>query len=160
MAAGDVCRRLLVVTGSRSLSSKPRGKQLALDALKGALEWLEEADEKLVMHGDAKGPDSWIDEVAIMKRWGRIAVLPDGRLKTNGSPSGEWASALAQSKLGKAAPLARNVEIIRRALAYEDEGWEVSVTGLVDPASPTRGTDHTLAQARDAGLWHERILVK
>jgi integrase len=144
---GDTGRRfVLLVCGSRTLTRHPDARARLARALAPALD-----AAPLVLTGGAPGPDTWALDLARARGLSWVALLPSGvRLSAEGA--GRWSPVPVY-------PLARNLALVRLASAHREAGARVLVVGAVDPASPTHGTDHTLAAARGAGLPVRRLVL-
>lgn len=141
---------VLLVTGSRSLALRA-GTQRAF--CEHHRELIDQAD--LVVTGDAYGPDQWANWLAPFdyEQWqlgGGVRLRAGVR----------WWSSLKTND-----PLVRNrcmVESVRDN--YLRRGENVLCVGFVDPVPRTpgerrtRGTDHTLRLARQAGIWCARYV--
>lgn len=141
MSAG----RLLLVAGSRSLGENARAYLWAVAELRAALDASRGA---WVLTGGAPGPDVWAEALALARGLRVIVYRPDGTRRDSDGPPARW----GEPGTRRDAPLLRNAAMVERAVRAQFQGWTVSVLGLVDPASPTHGTDHTLRLAIDAGL--------
>lgn len=105
-----------------------------------------------ILTGGATGPDSWALDIARERglRW--AAFLPSG-VRVTDRGQDRWNPAPVH-------PLARNVALVDLAASHHRVGATVLVVGFVDPASRSRGTDHTLRHARAAGLATRRCMLK
>lgn len=139
----------ILITGSRSLN--PAGKEWAIGHIKAALAPNEEMDIS-VLNGGADGPDRWATEIGLGQGLYVAEWRTDGiRYAGVGMQSiGRW-KAPAGSE-GKPTPLQRNLAMIEALLAAKKAGYTVGVLALVDPKSPTHGTDHTVSAAKAAGI--------
>ena len=137
---GESGRRFaLLVCGSRSLANHPDARPRLLAALSPAL-----SAAPLVLSGGAAGPDGWAVDEARSRGLPWETLLPSGwRVASWGRD--RWSPVPVY-------PLARNLALVRLAVAYREAGARVLVVGAVDPRSATRGTDHTLSAARAEGL--------
>lgn len=146
---------VLLVCGSRSLARDPAATAWARALLRDALGALAPGD--VVLAGGAPGPDRWAQEVvSALARDHRplrfVEFLADGRRK-DWRPAGR-SQAIRHTRWSpdNPGPLARNCAMIDALLAARAKDCLVSVLALVDPMSPTHGTDHTVAQARACGI--------
>lgn len=148
---------LAVVIGSRSLASRGIEAEAWARHLIHCIS--DHAD--VIVSGDAPGPDAWarerVVELHTERLRGRFYGL-DGMVRDAwGTPLGRWERAERVPPPGhperRRWPLTRNAAIVRAvALRVRRDGVRAEVYALVDPASPTRGTHHTLTLARRAGL--------
>lgn len=151
--------RVLLVTGSRSLATRPGAEAWAHDHLRRALEGVD-----VLIVGDATGPDRWAvqegdDAVAHEMRvyWtrGRDAgciLVPTGDGEVG--YGGRWAPRGASTH-----PLQRNAAMVRDAAALASKGADVRCLALLDGLKgkgATRGTEHTAGLAERAGLTVQR----
>lgn len=152
----------LLVTGSRSLASgrrldsASRKEAWARAILKATIDALP--PESTLIHGGATGPDAWAQEAIDARRYELGYLLyahtyaADGRRWVWSIGDGdEWWS---QDRWHPAdpGPLARNRHMVEVALpALAASGHAPRVLALVDPASRTKGTDHTVRLALKAG---------
>ena len=141
--------QIVIVTGSRTLADDPRTIAWARGILAREL-----ASATLVVAGDARGPDAWAHEIAR----GFVASIDCERWCVNGARLGRVAGADATwRKLSpwgtpetttdpRKRPLARNAAMV----AYYTRA--ARMVALIDPASRTQGTQHTVGLARAAGI--------
>ena len=136
--------RVLLVTGSRSLAAHPGAEAWARGLIRAAL-----AGVDLLIVGDAPGPDAWAAEIASSHD---VCVR---RYDTRGIHAGwivqqehalwcridQWAT---PAMVGRRYPLYRNAAMVRDVvdLAMTPQ-WSAGCIALVDPASATKGTEHT-----------------
>lgn len=145
--------RVLLVTGSRSLANHPGAEAWARGLIRAAL-----VGADMLIVGDAPGPDAWAAAIASSHD---VCVR---RYDTRGIHAGwivqqehamwcridEWATRLDMH------PLKRNAAMVRDASAMTGYGATARVLALVDPASETKGTEHTAGLAERAGLTVQR----
>ena len=147
---------LLLVTGSRTLVD-----------IKGAVEWaqglinraIDDEGAKLVVAGDAGGPDFWGLSLAHnrglhISTWsvhGSLAGTHYDSWTTHDVP---WATTEElRNTAPERIPLLRNQRMVQwvSEQARKKERRAVCLA-LIDPASPTKGTQHTARLALEAGL--------
>ena len=149
--------RVLLVTGSRSLALHPGAEVWARGLIHAALTGAD-----LLIVGDAPGPDAWAVEIASSHD---VCVR---RYDTRGIHAGwivqqehalwcrmdQWETPAMQ---GRRYPLHRNAEMVRdvTTLAMRRDA-SARVLALVDPASETKGTEHTAGLAARAELSVQR----
>lgn len=154
-------RRLLLVTGSRSLMADlggTHGSQLWAGNI--LIDRIEKAAERptLVISGGARGPDQMsshlADGIGIGFREYRLCGFVYGR-DTKGSMLrlSRWRDADGPV----VSPLERNRALVAAAVKARESGWNVRVLGLIAPWAKTHGTSHTLAQAQHSGIEVTRI---
>lgn len=155
--------RLLVVTGSRALADTRAAKRWALHIL---AEHLFAGDVDVVVTGACRrSPDDWADHLANSRTsWGTVVQvirwpLPGGSLTDHcdeGGPykivKGHFVRLRDADRYPYTTPLERNAAMVRWAADQRAVGHVVRVLGLRAPWAATRGTEHTLTQARKAGL--------
>ena len=144
--------RILVVTGSRAFDVDHRSRFWAKAAITGSF---TNHLPGLVVHGGARGPDTWAEELAawlgLPRVWfgvggAGLAVLrlPNGHArKINDAERYAYASR---------DPLARNDAMMRWAADQAARGHAVQVVGLLAPWSKSNGTAYTLVSARNHDL--------
>lgn len=145
---------VLLVAGSRSLTSRGAWCQRSVEAI--LRELVGSAD--LVVAGDAVGPDRWAMLAAHsreldLERWTISGYVQRERDSSSWSP------------LKTNDPLVRNRTMVEHVRDhYLRRGENVLCVGFVDPVPRTadgrrtRGTDHTLRLARQAGIWTARYV--
>ena len=149
--------RVLLVTGSRSLAAHPGAEAWARGLIRAAL-----AGVDLLIVGDAPGPDAWAAEIASSHD---VCVR---RYDTRGIHAGwivqqehalwcridQWATPAMQ---GRRYPLHRNAAMVRdvTTIAMRRDA-SARALALIDPASETKGTEHTAGLAVRAGLTVQR----
>lgn len=153
---GRVVTRVLLVTGARSLADSPDAEAWARSLIRDAL-----AGADLLIVGDAPGPDAWASEIQ------RAGLRRVWRLRTHGPNAGwiesahceEWDRVQRWAPSGASThPIDRNRVMVATARASMLNGRAVTVLALLDGRKalargrPTRGTEHTVGLARDAGL--------
>ena len=142
--------RVLLVTGSRSLARIPGAEAWARGLIREALRGCD-----LLIVGDAEGPDAWARALATANetrtRCYHVHGLHRGWITDSdiADPVARWDEGVTR---GRRYPLARNAAMVADAAGFFDAGATVSVLALVDTASRTQGTLHTVGLARDAGL--------
>lgn len=138
---------LILVCGSRTLTTHPDARARLERVLVPLL-----TARPCILTGGATGPDSWALDLARDRGLPWAAFLPSGiRLASRGHD--RWSPVPVY-------PLARNAALVRHAASHHEAGASVLVVGAVDPASRSRGTDHTLRHARAAGLATRRCVLK
>jgi hypothetical protein len=144
----------LLVTGSRSLARDPRKEAWARAIISATV--AELSPWSTIVHGGASGPDAWAQEAAESHRYGAYlltnTLLADGRIVITTLGGGTLHRAHDRWHDGNPGPLERNrhmVEVEMPALAAR--GYTPRVLALVDQASRTKGTDHTVRLALKAG---------
>lgn len=140
-------RTALLVCGSRSFAGGPHAFWAGLE-LDELLEHLGSGD--VVLAGGATGPDTWAVERARERGIRTLELRLDGWRYVDGVRERRW---LPDGV--RAHPLARNDALVAALVAASERGYDVAAVGLVDPASPTRGTGYTLDRARAAGAHAE-----
>lgn len=158
-------KRILLVTGSRALADTPRAKRWARARLHESIAWMLDAEAALLMHGGcwdgtrpnpSDNPDWWAHEIVVPNGIAAEVYTAIGAIEVHrrdpSSPAGATATYGRWAAEGAApTPLERNVHMIGVAAARA-KNIDVRVVGLVAPWSTTRGTHHTLRQARDRGF--------
>lgn len=139
---------LLVVTGSRSLAADPRAAEWARGILSDRIFALP--DGSVVVTGDAPGPDAVAQELAgsSLLSVRRVVYALDGWIWFCGERFSQWAM---EARRDRTWPLERNRCMIRDAASRSGYARKLCLA-LVDPGSRTKGTMHTVTQARRAGL--------
>jgi hypothetical protein len=157
MLRGRVVTRVLLITGARTLATRPGAEAWARDHITRSL---RHAD--LLIVGDADGPDAWAwDETT----WLMSPTLKVRCYRTHGDDAG-WITEPEQGKwqrvtrwdAGDTHPLKRNAAMVSNASSKRIAAT-VSVLALLDGLKvdapgqrATRGTEHTVGLARAAGL--------
>lgn len=161
--------RVLLVTGARSLAMRPGAEAWARGHIAEALRGVD-----LLIVGDAPGPDAWAWESVTTRgrdvygyRYATRGVCAGHVMDSFGQDCGAWTSAAAPKGTRGWTPwlLSRNAEMVAQAAHCAGANCDVSVLALLDglkvdkpardgkPAErATRGTEHTVRLARDAGL--------
>lgn len=141
---------VVLYCGSRSLALR-QGAQRAFCEHHRPL--IDQAD--LVVTGDAEGPDQWANWLAPFgyERW-----CLDGRVATRPATIRRWCHEEGPPVDRRRVPLVRNEMMVKACELRLRLGDNVLCVGFVDPASRTRGTDHTLRLARQAGIWCARYV--
>ena len=131
----------LLVSGSRSLLARPEAE----GRVRAIVTWLLEVRGVTeLVHGHARGPDRWAEAAALA--WA--------------SSTGRELTVVACSPRSGEHPLLRNARMVRETRERAAlRGASVLAVGFVDPASPTRGTDHTLSLASRAGCSTLRLVA-
>jgi hypothetical protein len=157
LAGGAMSRdQIIICTGSRTLADDPRAVTWARTILAREL-----ASATLVVAGDARGPDTWAHDIAQgmvkpidCERWcvaGHVLrwnALP-GRVG-GWSFAGDWAE-MDTLRDPRKRPLARNAAMVN-LYGPPDRESTIRLVALIDPASRTQGTQHTVTLARAAGI--------
>lgn len=143
-------RRLLLVTGSRSLAADAGSKFWADGKVDLAVRSLSRGD--VVLAGGAPGPDTWAVEHAKAAGVRRIELRLDGQRYENGIAVGPWTQEIPALR-NREWPLVRNKALVACAAKARDAGWSVEVLALKDPRSPTQGTMHTVVAAEAERLF-------
>ena len=159
VARGRVVTRVLLVTGARSLADDPAAEAWARGLIAEAL-----AGVGLLIVGDAPGPDAWASRIqrnAMRRVWCYRTRGPNARW-IDTAHCEEWDRLRLWSTGVSAHPLDRNAAMVDAAAAMRDAGVDVRVLALLDGRKPrvvqpgedrpTRGTEHTVGLAEDAGL--------
>jgi len=147
---------VLLVTGSRSLAGNR-------EAERAVTYWFSDLDPMrvdLVVAGGSHGPDMWAELEA------RTSSVPyerwqlDGRVVESERPHANrrWCPEDGPPVDRRRVPLARNGAMVKDVARRARWGNNVVCVGFVDPNSRTRGTDHTLRLARQAGIWCARYV--
>lgn len=147
---------VLLVTGSRSLASNR-------EAERAVTYWFSDLDPMrvdLVVAGGSHGPDMWAELEA------RTSSVPyerwqlDGRVVESERPHANrrWCPEDGPPVDRRRVPLVRNEMMVKATALRARLGDNVVCVGFVDPNSRTRGTDHTLRLARQAGIWCARYV--
>lgn len=146
--------RILVVTGARVLDVDARPRRWARWCIARSFVAHGGSPAGLVVHGGARGPDTWADELAEYLLLPRV-VFP---LVAPGRPA-LWRGTRARAARDAERyaydardPLARNIAMARWGADRAAEGHHVEVLALTAPWSPTRGTRHAMARAEEFGL--------
>lgn len=135
--------RILLVTGSRALEGSDRFRE----AKAMLIAYIETITPTVVVAGDARGPDEWAIEAAVLRRIDTRIYGLDGWVKTAaGRDVRRW------TESEKFSPLDRNAAMVREVAAQRDKGALVRVLALEALWSATKGTAHTIARAREHGL--------
>lgn len=159
-----IARRVLLVTGARSLADDPRAEAWARDLIRAALDGVD-----TLFVGDAPGPDSWAFQIARAdgvetRRYcagGSSAGLVE---VATGGADGPTRTRVCQWSTGADHhPLKRNAAMVMEAKLYRVYGQrDVRVLALIDGRKTsakgrvTRGTEHTAGLAQRAGLTVDR----
>ncbi len=146
---GHVKRKLLLVTGSRTLAESAARQEWARQVLAAHLEGLGADD--WVLHGGATGPDQFVEDLARCKGIKTMSYRLDGYRYHGEERLGKWAPDSGATSAGSW-PLVRNATMASQAKHAADLGWDVRCVALLDPASVTRGTQHTATKCADSGL--------
>ena len=135
--------RILLVTGSRALEGSDRESEAK--AILSA--YIETTAPTVVVAGDARWPDDWAIEAAVLRRIDTRIYGLDGYVRTAaGRDVRRW------TEDEKFSPLDRNTAMVREVAAQRDKGALVRVLALEALWSATRGTAHTVARAKEFGL--------
>lgn len=137
---------LILVCGSRSLTTYPDARARLERVLTPLL-----VARPCLLTGGAAGPDTWALDLARERGLPWAAFLPSGVRQTHRGAD-RWSPVPVY-------PLERNAALVRLAASHHETGARVLVVGAVDPASRSRGTDHTLSLARVAGLAVRRYVL-
>lgn len=148
-------QHILVVTGARVLDDTTAARAWARRAIVHAMGTVV-ADVglvTLVVHGGARGPDAWSDELAVWLDIPRVVFSlsrfePRVRSERGDRPAVE----AERYRYDNSDPLARNAAMVRWAADRAMEGHAVRVLALTASWSETGGTRHTMARARHHGL--------
>lgn len=141
---------VLLITGSRALASTPEAATWARAQLTRVL-----TPRVSVVAGDAGGPDEWAQVMA--PGWATRWCL-DGRIFARLTLSGSWQlearwhSDPMPSRGDRAGWKMLCLARDRAMVAHWAERAGVSMLALVAPFSRTRGTQYTVARAREAGI--------
>lgn len=148
---------VLLVAGSRSLAGNR-------EAERAVSYWFSDLDPMrvdLIVAGGSHGPDTWAELEA------RTSSIPyerwqlDGRVIESERPHANrrWCHEEGPPVDRRRVPLVRNEMMVKAcALGVRFGEDNVLCVGFVDPSSRTRGTDHTLRLARQAGIWCARYV--
>ncbi len=167
---------ILLATGSRLLVTNTAAMAAVGSILRGLM--ASSTQDLVLFAGDAKGPDREALDVATELRKASAVYCLDGIVRTAVYMKGKWWYDETQNWWNPKDPrppshrwpLARNrrmVETIEHTLLQGrllatisgQEPWDRALcVGFVDPESGTRGTDHTLRLARQAGIWTARYV--
>jgi len=160
--------RVLLITGARSLATRPGAEAWARGLIAAAL-----AGVDLLIVGDAEGPDAWAYVEAARESLQTRRRLPVHMYYARGSWAGRIYRYAPQSSdtpwcehvppygtpQRQRLPLLRNAAMVRDIAAMRDAGAVVSVLALLDGIKvdapgkrATRGTEYTVGLARAAGL--------
>ncbi len=147
-------RRILVICGSRALDASPRPRRWAKREIAAALARFA---PDVVVHGFARGPDTWADELAACLELPRVhfALSVDRPWCFDARGVGRLAKGAERYTYDgapKVKPLARNEAMMRWAADRSTEGHIVMVLALRAPWATTKGTAHALTCARDFEL--------
>ena len=156
---------VLLVCGSRSLEPDPqtppgspfwKRKAEAFELLTVEMrEWLKAPGKHLVIHGGARGPDTWSQKLVELARkkpaWAErlhwASFCPDGWRHTSAGASERWSPKGVD-------PLQRNDFMLRFLEASVALGATVMALGVRDFTCPARrgGTGYTIAKAATMGI--------
>lgn len=139
--------RIVLVTGSRILGARdcPYGNDVR-EVLRGLLDRRDHPNG-VIVSGGADGPDEWA--LAFAAGRGRYSR----RYDIDGWVYDERALRVRQwSTPDASGPLDRNARMVDDLVRQRERGAHVEVVGLVAEWSKTKGTDHTLRLAKDAGF--------
>jgi hypothetical protein len=149
--------RVLLITGARSLATRPGAETWARGHIAEALRGVD-----LLIVGDAPGPDAWAREIA--RDRGRVTRCAQAVYAVRGDlagwiidESGRGVSEWTESRYTH--PLERNRVMVHDAKEMGQRRDDISVLALLDGLKvdvpgkrATRGTEHTVGLARAAGL--------
>jgi hypothetical protein len=140
---------LLVVTGSRTIAADPRAEAWARGILSDRIFALP--DGSVLVTGDAAGPDAIAQEYAgsTLLAVRRAVYALDGWIHYEGERASRWT--MEPPRRDRTFPLERNIAMIRDAASRSGYARKLCLA-LVDPSSRTKGTLHTVTQARRAAL--------
>lgn len=99
-----------------------------------------------VVHGGARGPDTWSGEAGAARGLIVVTYALDGCVYVNGVVTRRW------TEQRRPYPLDRNLEIVRAMRLRNAAGAYVGFTGLKAAWSTTDGTGHAIRHAKDASL--------
>lgn len=147
---------VLLVTGSRSLWHNREAER----AVSYIFADFNPLNIGLVVTGDAAGPDDWAQLEARtdsipFERWQLDGCVIDSKSEHG---SRRWYSEAGSCVDRRRLPLERNKAMVQSVAFGALFGDNVLCVGFVDPRSRTRGTDHTLRLARQAGIWCARYV--
>ena len=145
---------VLLVTGSRSLADNREAER----AVSYWFSDLNPLSVDLVVAGGSHGPDTWAELEA------RTSSIPYERWQLDGRvveskytySDRRWYPESEPPAGPKRLPLERNAAMVQSVAKRALCGANVLCMGFVDPKSRTKGTDHTLRLARQAGIWTAR----
>lgn len=151
-------RRVLLVTGARSLATRPGAEAWARALIAEAL-----AGVDLLIVGDAPGPDRWAAWLAAPTDIEPHVYLTRGRdagWVVSPDEEGECSFVRRWAPRGTSThPLVRNTAMVAAAQSALAAGHTVTVLALLDGLKTdapgrraTRGTEHTAGIAERAGL--------
>lgn len=141
--------RVLLITGARSLATRPGAEAWARGLIAEALRGCD-----LLIVGDAPGPDAWARGIATWNETRIRCYHVHGPWRgwitdsDETDPVKRWDEGIPQ---GKRYPLARNAAMARDAAAMVRHPHGIALA-LIDPHSPTGGTLNTIIHAKAAGL--------
>jgi phosphoserine phosphatase len=142
----------LLVTGSRSLGDDPAAAKWAREQIGAAVFVLP--DDAVIVTGDAKGPDTWAQNAAAALRMLLAVYRLDGSVVLYGDgeqPVHRWTEEAPTRD--RRWPLLRNEAMVRAvAERVRVDGYTAECLALVDAASRTRGTRHTVTLCERAGI--------
>lgn len=149
---------VLLVTGSRSLADNPDAARWTREHVAAMSARVHNPNDAGfgVACGDARGPDTWAAEFADRLGYKRRVFALDGWIYDRDGRRDRWIMGdvrAVKARYGRRFPLERNkalVEVV--AIAQQHFGERALCLGLIDPASATNGTRHTLRLARERGI--------
>jgi hypothetical protein len=155
--------RVLLITGARSLATRPGAEAWARGLIAAAL-----AGCDLLIVGDADGPDAWAWESVTTRgrevygyRYATRGVSAGHVIDSFGTDCGRWTTKTAPQGTRGWTPwlLSRNAEMVAQAAHCAGSACDVLCLALLDGLKvdapgkrATRGTEHTVGLARAAGL--------
>lgn len=151
-------RSILLVTGSRSLAPNDDAVRWGHRAVSQAIRML---GAKLVVCGDADGPDEWATEEASdfnlhTSQWYVRGYVAGSHYDSWTTHHTRWAT-LDELRATPRLPLLRNERMVAWvADQAKRRGCAATCLALIDPESRTHGTEHTATLAERAGLRVER----
>lgn len=134
---------VLLVSGSRALEeADEKTQQQVRETIRKAVQWAD-----FVVFGDAKGPDQWAHNEAMMQDKKHVLFCLDGHAYPSDMLKFSWDSKKGNPVL----PLRRNEHMVSYIESLPKPKKVITI-GFVSSKAKTNGTRHTLTLSEKAGF--------